>query len=711
MGDKTAPQPYRWWIALGLATCLLHAAAEARPSTVGELCEAAQSARDAGELDRAERLARRAVTLAEGGADRVEKGRALRQLGQVLIQVHRYDEAEAALVGSLDQLKPLGVTAELARTQHQIARVFRYRANYVTALDWLRRSEKIYRQLEDERGLQSSYNLYGVIYDFLGQVEQSLEWHRRALALARQRDDSSGIADGLYAIGEVHRALDQPTQALSYFQDALELDQASGIVRNIAYSHNKVGVTLLELNDLASARKHLTFARDLFADSKTRRDMLWAEANLGRLALTEGRIDDARGKLEQILEESEQEDWPVLENITRKALADLEYQEGRFDQALALLDAALVDALAQQALRDAFEIYRLQAKVLESAGRPGQALLAWRQGYQVEQQLFDELRASAMAAMQGEAEFERQSIALELAQQRQKVTSLALEREKNLRLAGLLTLLGLSIVTFLLYGRLLAHRQNQRLAQEVAAKTTELRARHHELEQAYDAVERASVTDPLTELANRRFLERHIEGDVAHSLRQYKTAGEATPINADLVFFMLDLDHFKAINDREGHAAGDAVLRGFSRLLEQHFRKGDTLVRWGGEEFLVVARFTDRRRAADIAERLRASVADHAFQLDGEHSVRVTCSIGFAAFPLDPRRPDALSWREVVELADQALYSVKQGPRNGWAGYCAAAPVDPTRPFAEWIPQALDQGVLRSVCSFEETPEEAPVLV
>lgn len=175
-----------------------------------------------------------------------------------------------------------------------------------------------------------------------------------------------------------------------------------------------------------------------------------------------------------------------------------------------------------------------------------------------------------------------------------------------------------------------------------------VRERTNELQTAYARIEEASLTDPLTGLRNRRFLEQVILKDVDMVLRK----------GADLVFLLVDLDHFKSVNDTYGHAAGDAVLVQTAQVLRAAFRATDYLVRWGGEEFLVVARFIDRRSAAELAEKLRVAVERHPFALPDGTVLRRTCSIGVACFPGDT------TWEQTVGHADEALYEAKRGGRN-----------------------------------------------
>jgi diguanylate cyclase (GGDEF)-like protein len=214
-------------------------------------------------------------------------------------------------------------------------------------------------------------------------------------------------------------------------------------------------------------------------------------------------------------------------------------------------------------------------------------------------------------------------------------------------------------------------RKEEELESRVAERTAELLQVSAALAAKSQALELASLTDPLTGLHNRRFLTEQINADIAKSVRIHEDSlrlGTPLPEDADLIFFLIDIDHFKQVNDRYGHAAGDAVLVQMRRRLEAIFRESDYLVRWGGEEFLVVARDTGRECAAELAERARAAVADEPFVLPDGGALPKTCSIGYACFPPARRFPQALGWQAVGEIADAALYQVKNSGRNGWYG-------------------------------------------
>jgi two-component system, cell cycle response regulator len=179
------------------------------------------------------------------------------------------------------------------------------------------------------------------------------------------------------------------------------------------------------------------------------------------------------------------------------------------------------------------------------------------------------------------------------------------------------------------------------------AAQSELISVQRDLQGAHHELAALATTDALTGLPNHRELVVAIDRELELTTRH----------GQQFALAFLDLDHFKAINDTLGHAAGDAVLKETSDVLRECLRGGDIAGRWGGEEFIVVLPQTDSPGAMIAAERLRATIAQHRFQAAG--GAHLTCSIGVAVRPFDGTDRDAL-----IESADRAMYAAKRLGRN-----------------------------------------------
>jgi diguanylate cyclase (GGDEF)-like protein len=169
------------------------------------------------------------------------------------------------------------------------------------------------------------------------------------------------------------------------------------------------------------------------------------------------------------------------------------------------------------------------------------------------------------------------------------------------------------------------------------------------LEKSQAALEELSTHDGLTGLYNHREFQRWLDEE----------AGRHHRYGRQFSLLMLDIDHFKRVNDTLGHQAGDAVLKGMSELMGRQARAIDRVCRYGGEEFTVILPETDLDAAAHVAERLRAAVEAQPFDVNADAPLRITVSIGVASFPAHADSAQAL-----VAAADAAMYAAKQGGRN-----------------------------------------------
>lgn len=182
------------------------------------------------------------------------------------------------------------------------------------------------------------------------------------------------------------------------------------------------------------------------------------------------------------------------------------------------------------------------------------------------------------------------------------------------------------------------------LEQEVQARTAELLDKNRELERLNQELEFQASRDSLTGIYNRMKFDAFLANEIKRSNR-YEHA---------MTLAMIDIDHFKRVNDQHGHAGGDCVLRQLVELVQQHIRESDILARWGGEEFMILFIETPLEESQRVSEKLRQKIESHAFDVVG----KLTCSIGLTQMQADDS-PESLNNR-----VDEALYEAKRAGRN-----------------------------------------------
>ncbi len=241
-------------------------------------------------------------------------------------------------------------------------------------------------------------------------------------------------------------------------------------------------------------------------------------------------------------------------------------------------------------------------------------------------------------------------------------------------------------------GVLHSHRRKMMREKEYSSRLEEeVRLRTQDLHEAANS-------DALTGLRNRRYLMSRLEEDFEELRRGYadgRRAVDESQGKLDLLFLMIDLDGLKKINDDHGHAAGDRAILQMRDVLQGVCRKSDTLIRWGGDEFLVVSRDVSPADAESMAERLRAAfTGEELVMADGSHC-SLSCSIGYAFFPFHPEMPAVVEPEQVVNIADRALYVAKTSGRNAWVGVRGTQEED-----GGWIVSSdLDTGCLRDLAA------------
>ncbi len=241
----------------------------------------------------------------------------------------------------------------------------------------------------------------------------------------------------------------------------------------------------------------------------------------------------------------------------------------------------------------------------------------------------------------------------------------------------------LLIIAAFYWYRSYLRKANQRHQYQVVLEE-EVGVRTAELQSANEQLLKASITDQLSGLHNRRYLSDVMTQRLEDISRRFGQAILDDRMSSHggprLMALMFDLDGFKPVNDNYGHDAGDKVIIQVANIIKNESRVDDVVIRWGGDEFMAVAEVNNLEEGYLLAERIRVAIASHRFDVGLSNKFHLSSSLGFAMYPFHHYAPHSISWDQVHLLADHALYKSKAAGGNTWSGIIQ---VDKELPFSK----------------------------
>lgn len=560
---------------------------------------------------------------------------------------------------------------------YEIAIIYYYMGKYPEAIELLKNIQPKLEQANNQQMVGKVLNILGIVYANQSRFEDSLEVMLTALQMQKSTDNKDAQQALLNNIGVTYDRLGKHQQALDIYLESLDLALELNDIHSEALALLNIAVIQQDLGDQPSALANLSRGMTI-ANQLNDKNLI----ALGLNSLADYHL--ARSEFTQVIELSHQaltladssgDKTTAVE--PRQNLAKAYLAQSNIAAALDYIGQAIAIDTELENKSSLSQLYQLQADIYQQSGDYAMALTAHRRYSELHNDVFNEESDKKLAALRAQNESLQKDRKIETLANEQQLQAISHEKELALRDqiarqadfqrhvgAALLTLL--LCVLFMVYKRRLQTKLNKSLSQLVKDRTRELAAKNIELEQAYTAMETQSFTDQLTSLHNRRFLMQKLPQDLSHC--------QAKASRQDFVFLLLDLDNFKQVNDNYGHTAGDLILIQFAELMKQVFRSSDYLIRWGGEEFLVVMRHMNRDNASLYAERLRLTVEQHAFAISDSQSINMTCSIGFACYPITAGDTPTLSWNQIIDVADICLYAAKKSQKNAWVGIASIKP-------------------------------------
>ena len=536
-----------------------------------------------------------------------------------------YGEATRLAALAREEAVAAGHVAGEARAINGMGVVARRHGDAATARERFRESLALRLQLGEPAEIAMAHNNLGFVYATdLGDFDQALEHHLQAMTLRESLGRPADLALSLNNVGVLYQGMGDLDRARDYLERALELRRRHDIPLRVAGTLSNLGEVELELGDAAGALERFRTALAVREEAGERTGIAASRLHIGQALTRLGRHDEADASLRAALAAAEALGETRSRARAHQALGALATARGLHGEAEGHLVRAAELAEGMGAHHVAADAYELLADAREAAGDPAGALAAHRSFKAATDLVMNEDEARRVAALEARYQAERRQREIESLRHDQTVRELELAWQRLVR--DLVTLLagGLVVVGLLLQRRrnVVAREVNRRL--EVVART-----------------------DPLTGVDNRRAFVERAEEERARMQRSGRPASVV----------LGDVDHFKAFNDRHGHAVGDRVLRHVARLLEQAVREQDVLARWGGEEFVLLLPETTMEGAAVLAEKLRTTIAGAPVET-GTGTVSLTMTFGVATAGPDD------SVDQWIAAADRALYEGKAAGRD-----------------------------------------------
>jgi two-component system cell cycle response regulator len=634
-----------------------------------------------GDTLKAERHIREQLALSRSEQNQRASATGAHALGHISLIKNNYPLALRQFQSALDFFKSAREPLGMADLYTDIGRTYRVMGLYQSALGYFNLAKDIYHQQGRYDGIALQQLEVGISLRQLGQFESALSQLERALPLLRQENNNQATASTLMQIARVYSEIDKNDEAMLYLQDAAVLIDTLQIKTLQAELDYHLGQVNIQMGHYDNARRHLEQSKDQFSQLEAQCDVAKIDSSLGNILLSQGQPEAGIQLLESKLQQATENNCTTL--LTELHLTLAQAYLGKDQQALTdHIDQGLQQAIERGELLTQARFEAIKMQMHEQSGDFSAALNALKRQQQLEKQSLEQRRSLALLYLQSQLDVERQAQSLELLNKNQAI-QLAKAEQQELEVRMLYaSLFAVTLLVFLIWSRFNHNQRSRILKREVRRRTQELEAKNAELENAYIALERASLMDPLTGLFNRQYLNNQLPQEINRAQQAYLVSrtGELTNSPSDMLCFLLDIDNFKHINDTYGHMAGDRILTDLAKVMRSVFRPSDILIRWGGEEFLAVCRNTNRLEAVAMADRLRQGIHDHDFQVNQQHSMHITCSIGFCVLPLYPSEPARLDWDGYFGLLDECLYAAKRSGKDCWIGLTGEKPDSPGRP-------------------------------
>ncbi|MBB1442909.1 GGDEF domain-containing protein [Pseudoalteromonas sp. SG43-3] len=566
-------------------------------------------------------------------------GETYKKLAQSYKRLKNREQTAHFYTKALEVYSNLGDLKLMARTLNTLAEAHRYLDNLVLALDYSTRALEIHKDIDDPVGFAKALLGAGIIYRHINLYEKSLEHINEAYLYYKKVNNMLGIAKTSNQMGLVYTRLRQFDQAEFFYQITIDLPKGMVEEKTLASALREMAVINLESGDLASAMQYAKKAYITYKNKNLTSYISTTARIIGNIYRAQGNNNKAIEYYKESLSFARETGGKLYEIKSLTALAGILIGIDT-NEAISLLKRSL--ALSTEiddklhmlyAYREIRIAEKLRGRIEESLRYAEEEIaltdiiqnernedkLALEKAHLHSHKMEIELETLREKEKRHKLELEKKNNQIEIAAQARVISELELSKNKYASIALAFLLAACLAIVLLVYRSFIASKKRNEELDYLAAR------------------------DPLTNCYNRRILFEVMNRDFMD-----------LPQIEEYCILMVDIDHFKSVNDTYGHSIGDTVLCGVAELLQANIRKSDSVARFGGEEFCIILPNTTQEQAIRIAEAIRIKVEKATFE-----DIPVTCSFGVTSIKFKARTPS-----ELIEQADLALYEAKSLGRN-----------------------------------------------
>ncbi|WP_394203848.1 diguanylate cyclase [Shewanella waksmanii] len=487
------------------------------------------------------------------------------------------------------------------------------------------------------RLLARALNVRAILHSRKQQFKRAIGDYQRALALISVYPGDPYISKIISNMSTIYAELENWQEASKYNQRALELYRQEQIPNHgqLSILYTNSALYAGKLGDFDKEIKHIRLASVEAELSGDPLRLLDSMSNEVELLVRQSQYQAAVTLAQQCIALAKQHQYTFNLGGCSMSLGQAFLALGQYQQAEQFAADAIAAYGDGQAKLYQVKVSRLLSDIHLAQGRYPEAIAALTYYFEETQKILVDERQQKVVELQAQFDQKVKEDKIALLAAENALQAAKLER-KALREWFSLTI-SVILISTVIY---LIRRYNSSIK------------RNRSLRESNQALYEHSYRDPLTELYNRRYFYDHLASRLNESNREHYS------------LIMLDLDHFKAINDTYGHDSGDGVLQIAAERFSGCIREQDFIVRWGGEEFLLMLAVDDMEPLVEVLKRLNQVIADETFMVL-ERQLNVSVSIG--ATPPMATQSMIANWQQMQSQADQALYQAKQQGRNRFA--------------------------------------------